>query len=362
MAIPTEVLAQLHTPCLIVDVDAADRNIETAAALFRESPAKLRPHFKAHKCTELMRRQLAAGGCVGVTCQTPWEAVVLANAGVADILVANETMDPFALEELATAASKAAVTATVDAEVHVGLLAELVGRHRVVIKVLIELDVGMGRCGLPVDSDRLIPIAEAIASAPGLEFRGIHAYEGHVVSREDREFRRTLVWQVAAQVRHEKDRLERAGFPCPVVSGGGTGTWDLTGETGIYNEVQAGSYVLMDSSYAKLGLPFEPALFCATRVISQRAPDVAVLNGGLKAMSAELGMPVCTIPGVTVTALSDEHARLRVAPGVPLAVGDLVLLIPSHVDPTVNIHDALIAWDPTEGLRRWAVDGRRRIG
>ncbi len=249
----------------------------------------------------------------------------------------------------------------VDHERHVALLAEVAARHGVEIGVLVELDIGIGRCGLPVDSDRLIPVAQAIDAAPGLAFRGIHAYEGHVQSRDDREIRRTLVWQAARQVRHEKERLERAGFPCPIVSGGGTGTWDLTGQTGVYNEVQAGSYVLMDSSYGRLGLPFEYALFCATRVVSRRAPDTGVLNGGLKAMSAESGMPLCTTPGVTVIGLADEHARLRVAPGVTLDVGDLVLLVPSHIDPTINIHDAMYAWSPAEGLRRWAVDGRRRI-
>ena len=362
MSLPTEVLAQLPTPCLVVDIEAAERNIAIAAALFRDGPARLRPHFKAHKCTELIRRQLAAGGCVGVTCQTPYEAAVLADARVEDILVANETTEPAALDALAAAARKATVMTCVDHVRHVALLAEVAARHGVEIAVLVELDVGIGRCGLPVESDRLIPIAEAIVAAPGLTFRGIHAYEGHVQRREDRELRRTLVWQAAQQVGREKERLERAGFPCPIVSGGGTGTWDLTGETGVYNEVQAGSYVLMDATYARLGLPFEHALFCATRVISRRAPDTGVLNGGLKAMSAESGMPVCTIPGVTVIGLADEHARLRVAPGVALEVGDLVLLIPSHIDPTINIHDALFAWSPKEGLRRWEVDGRRRIG
>jgi len=362
MSLPTEVLAQLPTPCLVVDVEAAERNIAIAARHFETSAAKLRPHFKAHKITELMRRQLAAGGCVGVTCQTPYEAAVLADAGVADILVANETTEPFALEALGTAAGSASVSAAVDNLKHVDLLAEVAARHGVTIGVFIELDIGIGRCGLPVESDRLIPIAEAIVAAPGLTFRGIHAYEGHVQRREDRELRRTLVWQAAQQVGREKERLERAGFPCPIVSGGGTGTWDLTGETGVYNEVQAGSYVLMDSSYGRLGLPFEYALFCATRVVSRRAPDTGVLNGGLKAMSAESGMPICTTPGVTVIGLADEHARLHVAPGVALEVGDLVLLIPSHIDPTINIHDAVYAWSPREGLRRWEVDGRRRIG
>jgi D-serine deaminase-like pyridoxal phosphate-dependent protein len=362
MSIPVEVLAQLPTPCLIVDLEAADRNIATAAALFRDGPARLRPHFKAHKCTALIRRQLAAGGCVGVTCQTAYEALVLAEAGIPDILVANETTDSFALDALAAAAQKAAVMTCVDHERHVALLADLAARHGVEIGVLIELDVGIGRCGLPVGSDRLISLARAIADAPGLVFRGIQAYEGHVVNRDDRELRRTLVWQAAQQVRHEKERLEQAGFPCPLVSGGGTGTWDLTGQTGVYNEVQAGSYVLMDSSYGRLGLPFEYALFCATRVISRRALDAGVLNGGLKAMSAESGMPLSSLPGVTVIGLSDEHARLRVAPGVQLEVGDPVLLIPSHIDPTINLYDAVYVWSPREGLQRWAIDGRRVIG
>lgn len=358
-AVPWEALDRLPTPCLFVDLAAADRNIERAAALCRAGGVSLRPHFKAHKCTRLMARQLAAGAASGVTCQTAAEALVLASAGFADILVANEIVDPAALDELARAAARAAVTVAVDALVHVEQLERTAQAAGVRFGVMIELDVGIGRCGLPFDSAQLLPIARAILSSPSLDFRGLQAYEGHLQMREDREVRRTMLWQVYAQVRHERRRLERAGLLCEMVSGGGTGTLELAAAAGVVTEVQAGSYVLMDARYAALDLPFEPALFVAARVISRRGPNSGVLNVGLKELSAEYGPPESPDPAISVIGLADEHARITIRSGELPRIGDLVLLVPKHIDPTVNLHDTLFVWQEGQGFERWAVDGRR---
>lgn len=358
-AVPSEALDRLPTPCLFVDLAAADRNIELAAKLCRAGGVSLRPHFKAHKCTRLMARQLAAGAASGVTCQTAAEALVLASAGFGDILVANEIVDPTALDELARAAALASVTVAVDAVVHVERLERTARTAGVQFGVVIELDVGIGRCGLPVDSPRLLPIARGIAGSPSLEFRGLQAYEGHLQMREDREVRRTMLWQVYAQVRHERRRLEDAGIPCELVSGGGTGTLDLAVEAGVVTEIQAGSYVLLDAKYASLDLPFESALFVAARVISRRGPDSGVLNVGLKELSAEYGLPESPDPDISVIGLADEHARIAIRSGEAPRIGDLVILVPKHIDPTVNLHDALFVWQGGPGFERWAVDGRR---
>jgi D-serine deaminase-like pyridoxal phosphate-dependent protein len=173
MNMPLEVTDQLPTPCLVVDAMAARRNIEVAAAYFRTSPVKLRPHFKAHKCTRLLREQLNAGGCVGVTCQTSWEAVLLSTEGFEDILIANEVVDVNALEEVACAARRSKVTVAVDDLAHVELLGKVCAKHHVQLGVLIELDVGIGRCGLPADSAALVPLAQGIVKMVGLEFRGL---------------------------------------------------------------------------------------------------------------------------------------------------------------------------------------------
>jgi D-serine deaminase-like pyridoxal phosphate-dependent protein len=357
--LPPSALDQLMTPCLVVDVAAASRNIRRCAAFFSGQQAALRPHFKAHKCTTLMRQQLAAGSCVGVACQTSWEALVLARAGFSDVLIANQVVDAAALDELAEAAALTRLTVVVDHEIQVDLLAAAASRHRVPIGVLIELDVGAGRCGLPLGDACLVPLAEQIARQDGLSLRGLQAYEGHAVHRDSREVRATLVKQAALHIVRERARLAAAGFDCEVISGGGTGTYDLAGQAGALTEVQAGSYVLMDGRYGTLDLPFEPALYCVSTVISRR-PSRAVLNVGLKELTVEYGMPVIQAPGAHVTALSDEHAQVSLTAGSStLAVGDKVLLIPAHVDPAVNLYDRLFAWSGT-GFIEWEVDGRRR--
>jgi D-serine deaminase-like pyridoxal phosphate-dependent protein len=360
--LPRSVLGQLPTPCLLVDLPAVDRNIERAASHFRDAKVKLRPHFKAHKCTTLMHRQIAAGGCVGVTCQTAAEALVLARAGFGDILVANQIVDPFALVELADAARLSTVTVAVDDIRHVELLTELAGTSSLSLGAVIELDVGIGRCGVPLGSDRLVPLAEAITRSAGLAFRGVQAYEGHVVMREDRSLRRTMLSQIYAGVQDELRRLEQSGFECEIVSGAGTGTFDLAANGGLVTEVQAGSYVLMDAKYATLDLPFEPALYIATRVISRRDPEAGVLNAGLKETSVEYGTPKPVGHEIGIIALSDEHARIAVHSGDKPGVGEVVFLVPAHIDPTINMHDALFVWDGAGGLERWPVDGRRDTG
>ena len=149
-----------------------------------------------------------------------------------------------------------------------------------------------------------------------------------------------------------------AGFRCPVVTGTGTGTLEFLAPETVFTEAQAGSYVLLDTAYARLDLPFEPALFCVATVISRAEPGRAVLDAGLKALAVDQGLPDPATPGLRVLGLSDEHARVAVSPEASLAVGDKIFLIPSHVDPTVNLHDTLHVYDGTR-LARWPVDGRR---
>jgi D-serine deaminase-like pyridoxal phosphate-dependent protein len=344
----------LPSPALLVDVRVCDRNIALAAGHFADGPVRLRPHFKAHKCTTLLHRQIAAGSCSGVTCATAGEAEVLAAAGFEDVLVANQVADPEGLAALARAASRARVTACADDPRQVELLVAAGFRGG----VLVEIDVGQGRCGLAPGSPDVIDLARAVVAAPGLELRGLQGYEGHAVLLAERGDRDGHVRSAAAILIAERARLEAAGVPCEVVSGGGTGTFDLAAAAGALDEVQAGSYVLMDASYGRLGLPFEQALFCRTTVLHRRGTRV-VLDAGLKALSAEYGMPAAVEPGLVVQSLSDEHATAAVPEGCALQVGDTTLLIPAHVDPTVNLHPWLHAIGDDGAVERWAVDGRR---
>ena len=342
-----EATARVGTPALVVDGAAMERNIATAASFFAGTKAKLRPHFKAHKCTELMRHQIAAGSTVGVTCATAWEAEILAASGFEDILVANQVADPRALGWLVTAARHARITVCVDDVRHLELL-DATGER---FDVLVEINVGQDRSGLPPGSD-LLP--ELAAARGNLRFRGLQGYEGHAVLKADREERARHVAAAGEILRRERARLEDAGVGVELLSGGGTGTYDLAAEAGVLDEVQAGSYVLMDASYAKLGLPFEQALFCRSTVVSRQG-DRVVLDAGLKALSGEYGLPPAE--GITFTSLADEHATGTT--DRDLTVGDVVLIVPAHVDPTVNLHPALtvVAEDGTS--ERWPVDGRR---
>ena len=331
--------AGLATPALVVDAAAADRNIAAAGV-------RLRPHFKAHKCPQLMRRQLEGGDCTGVTCATAWEAEVAARAGLHDdILVANEVADPGGLESLRRAAAHARITVAIDNPRHVALL------RGIECAVLIEIDVGQQRCGLdPADEAAIVALAERVQATPGLTFRGLQGYEGHAVLLPGRPSREEQVARAAAIL----NRL-RTVLDCELVSGGGTGTYDLSTHL---DEIQAGSYVLMDASYDKLGLPFELALACRTTIVSRHGTR-AVCDAGLKALSAEYGLPRAVDPAIEVIGLADEHSTLRIDAASPLDVGDAVLLIPAHIDPTVNLHAALHAVEADGTVQRWPVEARR---
>jgi D-serine deaminase-like pyridoxal phosphate-dependent protein len=356
---PPEFLARLATPCLVVDLAAAERNIARGAEYFAKRKAKLRPHFKAHKCSQLLRRQIDAGSCVGVTCATAYEAELLANKGFQNVLVANEVVDPAGLAALGRAAKLTRITVALDAVVGAQRLEKTAVAAGVSFGVLIEVDVGMGRCGVVFGSKTLLDIAAEVRNLPHLELLGLQGYEGHAVMREDHALRAITAWQAAETLKAERKRLEQAGFACPIVSGGGTGTFDLTGNLGAVDEVQAGSYVLMDSRYGSLGLPFENALYCAATVISRRSPESGVFNAGLKSVSAEYGMPKSATPGIQIVSLSDEHSRFIVKPDSNVAIGDTVLLIPGHIDPAINLHDAMIVWTGSKA-ELWPVDGRRQ--
>jgi D-serine deaminase-like pyridoxal phosphate-dependent protein len=353
--------ARLPTPCAVIDVAACGRNIARAVSCVEGAAGtRLRPHFKAHKCTALLARQLAAGGCSGVTCATASEAEVLAERGFGDILVANQVVGGPALAALGRAAERSAVTVLVDDLEHVRLLGAQARRNGVQFGVLIEIDVGLHRCGLPPGSERLLAIAGAVSRTDALTLHGLQGYEGQAVQLASRPGRREHVWRAAEILTAERDRLLAAGHACPVISGGGTGTLDLAVEAGVLTEIQAGSYVLMDSQYARLDLPFEQALFILSTVISRPRRETAVIDAGLKAMTTEHGLAKVIGDGLELTRLSDEHGWLTVSGDASPQICDGLMLVPSHVDPCLNLHDVLFAWvGETSALEAWPIDGRR---
>jgi D-serine deaminase-like pyridoxal phosphate-dependent protein len=323
-------LPSLRTPALVVDADALEHNLRVMAGAL--PGARMRPHVKAHKCTALARRQ-AEVGHRGFTCATIREMEGLAAAGLGDdLLLANEVLDARRLGAL-----DARVTLAVDSEET--LAAAAAGGVR---EVLIDVNVGLPRCGCP--PERAGALA-ASARARGLSVRGVMGYEGHAMAVPDREKRAELTGQ---SMRLLLDAHARTGGD--VISAGGTGTYDLNRWA---TEIQAGSYALMDTAYAKLDLPFRQAFFVLASVISVSERH-AVADCGLKALGMDHGNPA--IDGAAVWFCSDEHVTF--APESPLRVGERVRVWPAHVDPTVAYHERMHLVRGEQILETWEVDLR----
>ena len=334
----------LDTPALLVDLDALERNLATMARFFAGRPAHLRPHVKTHKCPEIARRQLAAGAR-GITCAKLSEAEAFAAAGFDDILIANEIVGPAKIARLMALARRARVTVAVDDVTNVAALSQAAQREGLRLPVLVEVDVGMGRCGV-APGEPALALARKVADAPGLELAGLMGYEGHLVLVRDQAERTARVEAALAPLIGTKALLEREGLAVPVVSGGGTGTYDITGAYPGVTEVQAGSYVFMDATYLPVRPEFEPSLFVLTTVISRPDRNRLVVDAGLKATTGEFGPPyVLGIEGIESVRLSEEHGRIGLAEGnaVTLRPGDRLRLIPSHCCTTVNLYDRLYA-------------------
>lgn len=326
-------LADLQTPAIVLDLEAFERNVSTMAAAL--PGARLRPHVKAHKCTEIARRQRAAGHS-GFCCATVHEMEGMARAGLGeDLLLANEVLDPRRLALLASLDAR--VTVAVDSDETIAAAADAGIRE-----VLIDVNVGLPRCGCaPEDAGRLGDLARS----RGLEVRGVMGYEGHVVGNPDREAREAACEQSMALL--VESHRQVGG---DLISAGGTGTYDCNTWA---SEIQAGSYVLMDTAYSKLDVPFEQAFFVWSTVISV-APSYAVLDCGLKSLGMDHGNP--TIEGAAVWFCSDEHTTY--APEAPVRVGDRVRVVPSHVDPTVAYHPRFEVISGDACVDQWDVDLR----
>lgn len=331
-------LERLPTPALIIDADLLDANLRTMCA--RLPGSGLRPHVKAHKCTQLARRQYQLGHH-GFTCATIREVEGMVAAGLGeDLLLANEVLDATRLGPLIRAG--AGVTVAVDSPATIRAAAA-----GGVVDVLIDVNVGLPRCGC--DPGEAAALAQEARSL-GLEVRGVMGYEGHAVGIEDRGRRAELV---AASMALLAGAHEMVGGP--ICSGGGTGSWDLNT---VATEIQAGSYTLMDTAYAKLGLPFSPALTVLATVISVNQKGWAVADCGLKALGMDHGNP-SMVGGSSVWYCSDEHIVFAPLEGAALpAVGDRVRVLPAHIDPTMACHG--IAWVVAGGevVDRWPIDLR----
>jgi 3-hydroxy-D-aspartate aldolase len=337
---------QIDTPALVLDLDAFEQNLERMAVFARTAGVRLRPHAKTHKCPTIALLQIAAGA-VGQCCQKVGEAEALVRGGVRDVLVSNEIVEPQKLRRLAALAKHATITLCFDAAQPVDAASRAACEAGVELGGLVEIEVGMQRCGIAAGAPAA-GLARRIADAPGLRFRGLQAYHGaaqHLPTLAERE---RAIAGAANAVRTTIVALHKAGLACEFVSGAGTGTYRLEGGSGVWNELQAGSYLFMDTDYARIGdnrgghyRDFAHSLFVLATVMSVPAPDRAIVDAGLKSYSAEKGPPwVHGRDDIQVTGVSDEHGRLQLGSAAErLCIGDKVLLIPGHCDPTINLHD-----------------------
>jgi D-serine deaminase-like pyridoxal phosphate-dependent protein len=329
-------LEGIETPALVIDMDALEANIATMARYMRGRKARLRPHFKTHKCTAIAHLQIAAGA-TGACCAKLSEAEVLLAAGVRDVLIANQVVEPGKIARLAgLARGGARISVCADDPRNVDALSAAASRVGATLRVLVEVDVGMRRCGV-ADAEEALALVQRIGRLPGLQFGGIQAYEGHVVQRPDIGERRAAVSAMVEKVAGIKSLLESKGFPVEDISGGGTGTYDLTGNDTIWTEIQAGSYVFMDSSYGALGLPFRQSLTVLATVIHKR-PGHAVTDAGMKACASDHGTPVLFGKPHLVVRTNEEHGIVEDAAD-ELAYGEKVRYIPGHCCTTVNLYD-----------------------
>lgn len=351
---PAEVgtrLDDVDTPALLIDLDAFERNLRRLAERVQTMGVRLRPHAKTHKSPVIAKKQMALGA-VGVCCQKVSEAEALVEGGVPDVLVSNEIVGRRKLERLAALARDARVGVCVDDPDNVMALGEAARSYRVTLDVLVEVDVGGGRCGVE-PGEPALALAERVVRCRGLRFRGLQAYYGKAQHIRGHDERRTAIASAVEKAARTAALLAERGLPCEVVAGAGTGSYAFEGTSGVYNELQAGSYVFMDADYARNldadGKPvrdFEHALFVYATVMSKPARERAVLDAGLKALSVDSGMPrLADREDAEYVGASDEHGRLVLADGNrPLVIGDKLRLIPGHCDPTVNLYDWYVGY------------------
>ncbi len=339
-------LDEVDTPALIVDLDAFERNLKLMADKVDSCGVRLRPHAKTHKCAVIARRQTALGA-VGVCCQKVSEAQALVDAGVNDILVSNEVVGRQKLERLAALARQAQVGVCVDHPENVDQVNAAAARYDTVIDVLVEVNVGANRCGV-APGEAALSLAKRVDGAAHLRFVGLQAYHGKAQHMREFEQRREAIDAACAATRETVDLLRDNGLECEVVAGAGTGTWALEAGSGVYNELQAGSYVFMDADYARNkdaeGGPFndfEHSLFVYATVMSLPEATRAVVDAGLKSMAFDSGMPEVAGDGtIRYAGPSDEHGNLDLSrSNARLSLGDKLKLIPGHCDPTVNLYD-----------------------
>ena len=352
-------LTELDTPALLLDRVACDHNLAKMAAFFQNRPAKLRPHFKNHKCITLAKRQLAAGA-VGMTCAKLGEAEVLVEHGFRDILIANQIVGEPKMARLARLAKRARIGVAIDHWDQATAISKAASAAGAIVRLLVEVDIGMGRCGVAPGAQTL-ELALRVAELPGVKFEGLQAFEGHLVNTSDRAERTDLARAAMQLAIDTRQMMEAAGVTVRCLSGCSSATYDSTGIMAGVDEIQAGTYATMDRQYQRLVPEFEIALSVLVSVISRPVPGKAVLDVGVKGAGSEFGVPsIRDFPNVEIPFfLSEEHVVVRNAPD--WAIGQVLHLIPSHACTTCNLYREMVIHENGRVVDVWPIEASGRL-
>ncbi|MEM6587788.1 MAG: 3-hydroxy-D-aspartate aldolase BhcC [Pseudomonadota bacterium] len=366
-AVPGMDEADIQTPALVLDLDALERNVKKMGDYAKAHGMRHRVHGKMHKSVDVAKLQVELGGACGVCCQKVSEAEVFARGGIKDVLVSNQVRDPAKIDRLARMPKLGARTiCCVDDIANVTDLSAAAIKHGTQIECLVEIDCGAGRCGVTTTPE-VVEIAKAIDRAAGLKFAGIQAYQGAMQHMDSYDDRKAKIEVSVAMVKDAVDTLRTEGLDCDIVGGGGTGSYYFESNSGVYNELQCGSYAFMDADYGRIldrdgnridQGEWENALFLLTSVMSHAKADKAIVDAGLKAQSVDSGLPV--IFGrrdVVYAKCSDEHGVVA-DPDAVLKVNDKLKLVPGHCDPTCNVHDWYVGVRGGKVETLWPVSAR----
>jgi D-serine deaminase-like pyridoxal phosphate-dependent protein len=339
-------LDEVDTPALIVDLDAFERNLRRLPERIAGSGVRVRPHAKTHKCAVIALKQMELGA-VGVCCQKVSEAEALVYGGVKDVLVTNEIVGQPKLRRLMGLAGMARIATCADDPAQIAALDTAAGEAGITLPVHVEVNMGGNRCGVE-PGEPALALARQVMDAKHLSFAGLQAYHGSAQHLRSWEERQKAIAGAVEKAGSTRDLLARNGIECGNVTGAGTGTFEFEAGSGVYTELQCGSYIFMDADYGRnldrdgaMTRSFEPSLFVWATVMSRPTEDRAIVDAGLKALGMDSGPPnVWDEPAATYDRASDEHGRLLISGATNrLRLGDKIKLVPGHCDPTVNLYD-----------------------
>lgn len=361
-------MQDVDTPALMIDLDAFEANVAAMAKTVSNYGMRLRAHSKTHKCPEVARRQIAAGA-VGICCQKVGEAEAMVAGGIEDVLVTNQIWGERKLARLAALAENARIGVLADDAGNIHELAQAARDAGTTLDVYVEIDVGAGRCGVE-PGEAAVALARAVQEEEGLNFAGLQAYHGSAQHIRTANERGAAIGGACDKVTQTLQAMQAADIDVPIVTGAGTGSFHFEAQSGIYQEMQCGSYIFMDADYAqnmdRRGDPFTEfrhSLHVLVTVMSATKPGRAVVDAGHKALGNDQGMPwVADIPGARYQGPSDDHGTLILEDAArDVMLGEKIRLIPGHCDPTVNLYDWFVVVQGGRVVDLWEIAARGAI-